>query len=154
MYDNKIQELNYINGHLYFQVVNQTTGIELWQSDGTLEGTTLITNMSAMHYQNIFDESNKIVVDGNRFFFTGNDILHGRELWIHNTCDNLTNIQSVKSGIWNDVQTWSCGQVPRVTDIATILNGDIVEVTQDTFLKRLQLLNGRLFLNGGNLMFK
>ena len=81
---------------MYFQIVNQTTGIGLWQSDGTSEGTTLIINMSAIHYQNIFDETNKILVDGNRFFFIGNDILHSRELWTYNTYDNLTNVQSIK----------------------------------------------------------
>ena len=154
IYDNKIQELNYINGHLYFQVVNQTTGVELWQSDGTTEGTTFITNITAMHYQNTFDEPNKIVADGNKFFFTGNDTLHGRELWTYNTCDNLTNVQSVKSGTWDDAGTWSCGHVPKVTDIATILNGDTVEVIRNTYLKRLKLLNGKLFLNGGNLIFR
>ncbi len=154
IYDNKIQELHYINGHLYFQVVNPITGIELWQSDGTPEGTTFIVNITANHFQNDFNETIKIVADGNRFFFTGNDVLHGRELWTYNTCDNLTNVQSIKSGTWDDTGTWSCGHVPKVTDIATILNGDTVEVLRDTYLKRLKLLNGNLFLNGGNLIFR
>ena len=153
-YGNKIQDLNYINGHLYFQVVNQTTGIELWQSDGTSEGTTFIVNMTANHFQNDFDETSKIVADGNRIFFTGNDVLHGRELWTYNTCDNLTNVQSIKSGTWDDTATWACGHIPKVTDIATILNGNSVEVLRDTYLKRLKLLNGNLFLNGGNLIFR
>lgn len=153
-YGNKIQDLNYINGHLYFQVVNQTTGIELWQSDGTPEGTTFIVNMTANHFQNDFDETSKIVADGNRLFFTGNDVLHGRELWTYNTCDNLTNVQTIKSGTWDDAGTWSCGHVPKLTDIATILNGNTVEVLQDTYLKRLKLLDGNVFLNGGNLKFK
>ena len=153
-YGNKIQELNYINGHLYFQVVNQNTGIELWQSDGTTEGTALIVNMTANRYQNTFDESNKIVADGNRFFFTGNDVLHGRELWTHNTCDNLTNVQSIQSGTWDDTGTWSCEHVPKVMDTVTILNGNVVKVLQDTYLKRLKLLDGKLLFNGGNLIFK
>ena len=153
-YGNKIQDLNYINGHLYFQVVNQTTGIELWQSDGTPEGTTFIVNMTANHFQNDFDETSKIVADGNRLFFTGNDILHGRELWTYNTCYNLTNVQSIQSGTWDDAGTWTCGHIPKVTDIATILNGNTVEVLQDTYLKRLKLLDGNLFLNGGNLIFR
>ena len=149
-----VKELNYINGHLYFQVVHQTTGVELWQSNGTPEGTTFIVNMTANHYQDIFDETNKIIADGNRFFFTGNDTLHGRELWTYNTCDNLTNVQSIKSGTWDDNGTWSCGHIPKVTNIATILNGDTVEIIQDTSLKRLKLLDGKLLFNGGNLIFK
>ena len=139
---------------MYFQIVNQTKGIGLWQSDGTSKGTTLIIDISAIHYQNIFDETNKILVDGNRFFFIGNDILHSRELWTYNTYDNLTNVQSIKLGTWDDSATWSCGHIPKVTDIATILNGDTIEVLNNTYLKQLKLLNGNLFLNGDNLILR
>ncbi len=151
---NYVQNMNFINGHLYFQVINQIKGIELWQSDGTSEGTMFVLNMSAGHYQNTFNETNKFSVDGTRFFFTGNDILHGRELWTYNTCDNLTNVQSVQSGTWDNAATWTCGHIPKVTDIATILNGNTVEVLQDTYLKRLKLLDGNVFLNGGKLIFR
>jgi ELWxxDGT repeat protein len=151
---NYVKNMNFINGHLYFQVINQIKGIELWQSDGTSGGTMFVLNMSAGHYQNIFNETNKFSVDGNRFFFTGNDVQHGRELWTYNTCDNLTNVQSVQSGTWDNATTWTCGHIPKVTDIATILNGNIVEVLQDTYLKRLKLLDGNVFLNGGNLKFR
>ncbi len=64
-------------GKLYFQA-NSTSGVELWQTDGTSTGTTLAkdiwsgTNGSAPLY---------LTPSGDRLFFSADDGVLGRELW-------------------------------------------------------------------------
>lgn len=153
LYSGTLKELKYVNGHVYFEVVNLQTGVELWQSDGTLENTFLLENISANHSPTALKETYKIFPKGTGFYFIGNDSEHGRELWFYDTCSYPTNIVSLKSGNWNDSDTWSCGQVPKSTDITTIENGNIIEITNQTFTRELNLVNGSVLFNGGTLHF-
>ena len=79
------QQLTDICGTLYFSARDGTNGVELWKSDGTTSGTTMVQDIGNT---NSVDSSSpqKILnttVD-NHIFFTATDGTHGRELWTLN----------------------------------------------------------------------
>ena len=44
------QELTAFNGQLYFVATNEANGTELWKSDGTKAGTTLVKDINTGTY--------------------------------------------------------------------------------------------------------
>lgn len=70
------------NGKLYFQAYDAINGTELWVTDGTAAGTSILMNIYADGgtYPNGSYPSSFVDVDGT-LFFTANDGMHGRELW-------------------------------------------------------------------------
>ena len=71
------QNLTDVNGTLFFVANNGTNGQELWKSDGTSAGTTLVKDIylgsSGSYPYNFFDVNGTL-------FFSAYD-LEGRELW-------------------------------------------------------------------------
>jgi ELWxxDGT repeat protein len=60
----------------------QATGRELWRSDGTLAGTTVVKDIIAGIGSSIADGSPAyLTVIGNRLYFVADDGVKGRELW-------------------------------------------------------------------------
>lgn len=65
-------------GALFFSQSTETHGDELWRSDGTLEGTTLVKDIAA----GAGSSAPRSIVGSDRYvFFVANDGSHGNELW-------------------------------------------------------------------------
>ena len=72
--------LTNVNGTLFFTANNglDDAGVELWKSDGTADGTTLVADFPPAGVDSYLD--NLTDVNGT-LFFTVNDGTHGNELW-------------------------------------------------------------------------
>ena len=75
----RLQSLTNLNGTLLFLADEATYGAELWSSNGTKAGTSVLTDM---------DPSGPIwtgslATAGGRLFFTAADAAHGEELWTY-----------------------------------------------------------------------
>jgi ELWxxDGT repeat protein len=71
------RSLTNVNGTLFFSATDGAHGRQLWKSDGTATGTTLVAdiNGSAGSYPDYLTNVNGTL------FFSANDGTHGRELW-------------------------------------------------------------------------
>ncbi len=78
---------------LYFTISTQDTGNELWYSDGTEAGTTLVIDINPGTGSGV-DYHDGLTAAGNKVFFIGNDNTHGAELWSSN--GTATGTQMVK----------------------------------------------------------
>src|SRR4029077_7772882 len=71
--------LTNVHGVLYFAAGDGTSGVELWQSDGTAAGTTLVKDIypgSTGSYPANLTSSNGTL------FFRADDEVHGPEPWV------------------------------------------------------------------------
>ncbi len=91
-----------LNGYFYFQGNEGTNGYELWRSDGTEVGTTLVKNVNETPY--VINGSGSsypcyfTVVNGT-LFFRAQDDTHGRELWKSDgTPGNATLVKDIHPG--------------------------------------------------------
>ena len=70
--------LTAMDGMLYFAADVGVTGLELWQSDGTAAGTTLVADL----HPGPADATPAFLVNGNgTLYFAADDGRHGLELW-------------------------------------------------------------------------
>ena len=67
-----------VDGTLYFTANDGIHGRELWKSDGTQLGTTLVKDIRPGAGGSWASDLTKV---GDRLFFVANDGVHGRELW-------------------------------------------------------------------------
>ena len=67
-----------IGNAFIFDATDGEHGFELWQSDGTTAGTTMLQDIAADARSSTPDN---FIVSGDHLFFTANDNVHGRELW-------------------------------------------------------------------------
>src|SRR5437588_683017 len=69
-----------MKGRLFFAVNDRANGEELWQSDGTTQGTSLVAVIEpSPPFQTLLQDLT--VFDG-RLFFTADDGVHGLNLWV------------------------------------------------------------------------
>ncbi len=77
------------NNKLYFSANDGVHGTELWSTDGTTTGTTMVADCWAGPSSGNADI---ITVLGSNLIFTANDSLHGNELWISDGTGSGTSI--------------------------------------------------------------
>jgi ELWxxDGT repeat protein len=73
-----------LNGVLYFTVTPETSSpfnVQLWKSDGTVAGTSLVTTLSYSAGTTGGSAPNNFVQMGSKLYFNFGQ-LHGRELWV------------------------------------------------------------------------
>ena len=66
------------NDLYFFQANDGVHGMELWQSDGTAEGTVMVMDIIPGP---VGSEPRGFAVLGNTLYFTAEDGVHGREIW-------------------------------------------------------------------------
>ena len=66
------------NGILYFAGDTPAAGVELWQTDGTVAGTQMVTDFSPGTYSS---DPAPLAVVSNQLLFYADDGIHGEELW-------------------------------------------------------------------------
>jgi len=97
-----------LNNSFYFAGGNDATGIELWKSDGTAEGTSLVKDIfpgpTGSNVQNLIEYKGKI-------YFAATDLVNGTELWVSDgTADGTKMLKDINP---NRVGTGNPGSSPR-----------------------------------------
>ncbi|QGJ68588.1 Hypothetical protein PBC10988_31900 [Planctomycetales bacterium 10988] len=71
-------QLTEVNGITFFTANDETTGVELWKSDGTSEGTVLVRDIVPGSGSPSISQLTNV---NGTLLFTAIDGVHGRELW-------------------------------------------------------------------------
>jgi ELWxxDGT repeat protein len=88
-----------VNGVLYFFADDGVHGWELWQSDGTLSGTTLVSDINPSG-DSIFLGNAFPTNIGDILYFTADDGTHGYELWKSDgTITGTTMVSDINPGM-------------------------------------------------------
>lgn len=79
---NFINNFLVIDQILYFSTwdMDQSVGVQLWRSDGTMGGTYMVKEIASGGYSSIQRQAYFTNHNGN-LFFVADDYIHGRELW-------------------------------------------------------------------------
>lgn len=117
---NSISHLTAVGNTLYFAAYDPITGIELWKSDGTVQGTQIIKDtrpgsQGGLSYQN--DEGQGYVALGNTLYFFANDGVNGFELWRSDGTAQGTQMVKNIDGTSGD----SIGTLPYLTVVGNTL---------------------------------
>jgi ELWxxDGT repeat protein len=75
------QAFTEMNGQLYFKADNCIDGMELWKTDGTLPGTTMVTDINPVGFSMSIGSNDKIIGLNGRVYFKADDGVNGFELW-------------------------------------------------------------------------
>lgn len=81
-------QLTSLNGMLYFTADSGNGELELWRSDGTASGTTLVKDLSEQAGALPWG----LTVMNNTLYFSADDGVHGRELWKSDGTANGTSL--------------------------------------------------------------
>lgn len=85
------ENLTALGNTLYFTADDGVNGIQLWKSNGSVAGTTKVTNINPGNFN-----PENLTAFGNQLLFSANDGVNGRELWVYNgtTATPVSNINS------------------------------------------------------------
>ncbi|MFN6570365.1 ELWxxDGT repeat protein [Dendronalium sp. ChiSLP03b] len=73
------KNLTALGNTLYFTANDAVNGIQLWKSDGSVAGTTKVTNINPGSFN-----PDKLTAFGSKLLFSADDGTNGRELWVYN----------------------------------------------------------------------
>ena len=85
-FDPNYTKINYIRyfkefqGRLYFTAYNGNSGTEVWSTDGTLAGTTLLKDINPGTGTSVYYDPS-FTVFNNKMYFKADDGVHGMEIW-------------------------------------------------------------------------
>ena len=110
--------LTAVGNTLFFTLYQaNTTGNELWKSDGTASGTVMVKDIFPGPYQNSSTPTSLKAV-GNTLYFDANDGTNGRELWKSDgTASGTVMVKDINSGSSDGMVYWS----NRATSIGNTL---------------------------------
>jgi len=96
--DDNIYFLNSTDDTLFFTAMTETSGSELWKTDGTKDGTILIKDINPGTQSSIdidglqfFGYTSSSIIDS-QLYFVANDGIHGNELWRSNGFETGTTL--------------------------------------------------------------
>ena len=111
------------NGRLYFTAQTVANGIEIWSTDGTVAGTTLLKDISPNQgsaFQMNLDPN--FFVFENRLWFKANDGTHGIELWsTDGTTAGTTLFTDLNTGYANDPSNFDAFRVGTYFNTSPLL---------------------------------
>ncbi len=94
---------------LFFVANDGVNGLEVWSSDGTVTGTTMLKDINPNSASGIAYEPNFIPHNG-LLYFAGDDGLNGQELWVTDGTTNGTNMVanlSTQTNSYCIITTWN-----------------------------------------------
>jgi ELWxxDGT repeat protein len=101
IYTNEKQYFAQLNGYLYFGAAESVNGAELWRTDGTEAGTTLVADIdtSAPAIPNQGSNPAYFCVYNNEIYFSAYRPVDGRELWkTDGTAQGTTLVKDIAAG--------------------------------------------------------
>lgn len=130
-------QLTNVGGKLFFTARNGVNGVELWTSDGTAAGTTLVRNIFA-DAGPMPSSSNPLQLTNynNELYFTADDGVHGRELWKSNGTEAGTVlVKDIRSGTYEFTPTGGTASetrpAPSNPGLMRVMNGTLYFVAND-----------------------
>ncbi|NMO14372.1 hypothetical protein HPC49_02685 [Pyxidicoccus fallax] len=111
-----IEQLAWVNGHLYFSGEDETHGAELWVSDGTAAGTRMLVDLNPGAGSSHPGQFAKV---GTAVFFAATDGSHGFEPWVTNgTSQGTTPLADIWPGAESGVRYFSDEGTSFITPLA------------------------------------
>jgi ELWxxDGT repeat protein len=109
------------NSNVYFQATDGSTGYELWKSDGTSGGTTLVKDIQS---GSASSTPSGIIADMVNIYFVANDGTTGMELW---TSDGTTG----GTTLLKDINPGASSSTSTVTTFVTMTSGGVYFAAND-----------------------
>jgi ELWxxDGT repeat protein len=136
-----------IDNKLYFPANNDTSGFELWVTDGSSAGTKIVSDIV-----NGYESSmpHRFFVDGKLLYFVTKDKNLGEELWVYDT-DNTPPQKSLTLTAPNGGETYYINKNGTITWTSANIDSVNIEVKRGTgtyeFIGKAKAVNGSFVWN-------